>query len=342
MRRTVLAVALGALWVTTFGILDLVERDVAFFGSLSIAAIGVSLFASARAAFFVWAYAFGWVVALGVGPGDPRWGRLHLLRIAVNLLIGGSAVAIAYARERREHHLEVVSDVATAAQRALLRELPPRIDGAQTAARYISAAEDALVGGDFYEAMATPQGMRMIVGDVVGRGLDAVGLAGLVLGGFREAALSSADLAELARRLDATVQAFADGDEYATAVLAEFRGREVRLVSCGHPFPLLLDGAEPPTDLVLPTDLPLGYGVDPVVTPRTMRQGERLLFFTDGLSEARDGRGRFFDPTVDGASALAEHDPDAALDRLLAQLEAHTGGRFQDDVALVLVEPGER
>lgn len=340
MRRTVVAVVLAVIWITVFGYLDSISSDITFFGTLSLAAVGVSLFASARTALVVWLYAFAWNLAVGAGGG--RFTEVHLLRIAISAFIGGSAVAIAFLRERREHRYEVVSDVAVVAQRALLREIPPRIDGARIAARYISAAEAALVGGDFYEAMATPQGMRIIVGDVVGRGLDAVGLAGLVLGGFREAALSSADLAELARRLDATVRAFVEDDGYATAILAEFRGREVRLVSCGHPFPLLLDGAEPPADLVLPTGLPLGYGADPVVTPRTMRAGERLLFFTDGLSEARDGRDRFFDPAVDGAAALAERDPDAALDRLLTLLDAHHGGRLQDDVALLLVEPGER
>lgn len=341
MRRTVLAVALGVLWVTAFGLLDLNTPSVAFFGSLSLAAVGVALFASARAAAVVWIYAFVWILALGVGPEIEPWSGLHLFRISLNLLIGGGAVSVAFLREGREHRFDAVSDVALAVQRALLRRLPSRIDGARITARYVSATESALVGGDFYEAVGTPHGLRVIIGDVVGRGLDAVGLAALVVGGFREAALSSADLPELARRLDATVQAFAEGDEYATALLAELRGREVRLVSCGHPFPVLLDGRETPVALELPTALPLGYGSEPEVTPRTLRQGERLLLYTDGLSEARDAHGRFFDPLHDGVAALAEADPDVALDRLLGSLAAHTG-HLDDDVAVVILEPGER
>lgn len=340
MRRTTLAVTLGVLWVTTFGILDARFPNVSFFGSLSIAAIGVSLFASGRAAFVIWIYGFTW--ALGLGVEGQRWTDLHFLRLAVAAFLGASAVGIAFAREAREHRFEVVTDVALAVQRALLRSLPERIDGARVAARYVSAAEGALVGGDFFEAVETPHGLRIIVGDVVGRGLEAVGLAGLVLGAFREAALSAPDLCDLARRLDGTVRAFTERDEYATAMLAEFRGPEVRLVSCGHPFPVLLDGAEPPVSIPLPTSLPLGYGSDPVLTARRLRAGERLLLYTDGLTEGRDAGGRFFDIARDGGEALASPDPDVALDRLLDRLAAHVDGDLDDDVAVLLVEPAER
>lgn len=340
MRRTVVAVALGVLWITTFGLLDALSPAITFFGSLSIAAVGVSLFAPARVAFLVWVYAFAWNLYAGVD--GVRWSSLHFLRLGISAFVGGSAIAIAVLRERREHRMQVVTDVAVTAQRALLRVLPARIGGVGVEARYVSAAEEALVGGDFYEVAPTPHGVRVIIGDVAGRGLPAVSLAGLVLGGFREAALSAPDLGDLARRLDATVRAYVSGDEYATAALVELRGREARFVSCGHPLPLLLDGGHEPLPLALPTSLPLGYGAEPDVVARTLREGERILLYTDGLSEARDAAGRFFDVRTDGAAALANGDPAAALDGLLGDLVAHLDGRLEDDVALVLLEPAER
>lgn len=342
MRRSALVVVLGFVWITGFGTLDAVYPQLSFYGVLSLAAVGASLFTSARLAALIWVYGFTW--SLFLGADGAHWSRFHFLRLFLSAFLGGSAVAIALIRERREHTLEVVTDVALASQRALLREIPPRVDGARIAVRYVSAAEDALVGGDFFEAVSTSHGLRVIVGDVVGRGLDAVGLAGLVLGGFREASLSAPDLPDLARRLDQTVQAFTEGDDFATALIVELRGRELHLVSCGHPYPMLLDGANhPPAPIEIPNNLPLGYGVGPpVAAARRLRDGERLLLYTDGLSEGRDPEGRFFDIAQDGGEALGEHDPDVALDALIDRLERHVGGGFEDDVAVMIVEPAER
>lgn len=338
MRRTILVLALAFAWITTFGVLDAVYPQLSFYGTLSLAAVGASLFASWRLATLIWAYGFTW--SLFLGADGEYWSRFHFLRIFLSMFIGGSAIFIAFIRERREHSFEVVSGVAMAAQKALLREVPARIGGARVAARWRSAAEDSLVGGDFFEAVVTRYGLRLIVGDVAGRGLDAVGLAGLVLGGFREAALSADDLAELARRLDETVEAYTDRDEYATAVLVELNGREMSAVSCGHPFPFLLDGERhPPVPIELPTNLPLGYGSDPLPSSRTLRQGERLLLYTDGLSESRDADGRFFDVATDGAEALRIEDPAAALDALISTVERYSEAPSKDDIALLIVEP---
>jgi hypothetical protein len=77
--------------------------------------------------------------------------------------------------------------VAEVAQRAILRPIPARLGAMSFATRYLSAAEEALIGGDFYDAAFTPHGLRLITGDVRGKGLPAVQLASVVLGCFREA-----------------------------------------------------------------------------------------------------------------------------------------------------------
>lgn len=335
VRRPTMVLLAAVVWVTAFGALDLVTRDLSLFGTLSLAAVGTALFCPPAYAAVIGAYAFAWSIVLGV-EGD-YFTPLHLLRLGISLFVVVSAIVLATVRERRERSYARLEDVALAAQRALLRPIPERVGPTRLAARYRSAAEGALVGGDFYEAVLTPFGVRIIVGDVVGRGLDAVGLSGLILGGFREAALTAPDLVALAHRLDGMTTVYGRGTDFATALLAELADGEVRLASCGHPSPLLVGPGASATPLELPPTLPLGYGATP--RPRTVAilPGQRLLLYTDGIAEARDADGRFFDLEAEAGRALADESAEEGLDRLLDRLDAFAGGALRDDVALLVV-----
>ena len=104
---------------------------------------------------------------------------------------------------RQEQRIAEVSSVAEAAQRAVLRPPPPRLGPLGFDVAYVAAAAEAKVGGDLYEAVATREhGIRVIMGDVRGKGLGAVELAADVLGMFREQAHEACTLAGLAARLD--------------------------------------------------------------------------------------------------------------------------------------------
>jgi serine phosphatase RsbU (regulator of sigma subunit) len=83
----------------------------------------------------------------------------------------------------------------------------------------VSATANALIGGDLYEAVSTPHGVRIIIGDVRGKGLDAVQLAATVLGAFRQAAAVQPDLPSLVKAIDAVVSAVTGDEDFVTALL---------------------------------------------------------------------------------------------------------------------------
>ena len=269
--------------------------------------------------------------------GSADW----LVRVGLCLLLGLLGVQGAALRQRREGSLQRMTVIAETAQRAVLRSMPTAIGSVGLAARYVSATAEALVGGDLYEVAATPFGIRVIIGDVRGKGLEAVQTAAAVLGAFRAAAFTEPDPGALARSIDQTLKRLMEDEEFVTAIVGEFQGDRVTIANCGHHPPLLvvaddvtvLDDGEP--------TVPLGLGSQPDVFDHAWPVGARILFYTDGLVEARDGRGEFF-PLDDHAAELGDGSVEEALDHLVDHLLAWGGRRMDDDLALVLAESEPR
>ncbi|NHC47536.1 PP2C family protein-serine/threonine phosphatase [Motilibacter aurantiacus] len=252
-----------------------------------------------------------------------------------------TAALAATVRQLNDRRLREITDIAEAAQAAILRPPPERSGALRFAARYRSATASASVGGDFYDVLATPYGVRLIVGDVRGKGLDAVRLASAVLGSFREAVFTAgSDLARVARIVsDSTARSMAIED-FVTAVLVELddEGRGW-LVNCGHPAPLRLTSTGEVRVLEPhPPQPPLGLVTAPVGEEVALAPGERLLLFTDGLVEARDSSGRFFDLEQAVRRIGARRSREDALDALLDAVDAHSNGARGDDTAVLLVE----
>jgi sigma-B regulation protein RsbU (phosphoserine phosphatase) len=318
--------------------LDIVFAEIALSASYAVAAVVAAAMTTVRRTVQVAVLS----VALSALSGlwNEAFGSLDwALRLFLTLGLGALAVLSARIRTRRERELRHMTVIAETAQRALLRSMPSAVGSVGFAARYVSATREALVGGDLYEVAASPFGVRVIVGDVRGKGLDAVQMAGTVLGAFRRSAFTQPSLAAIATDLDAVVTAVADDEDFVTAVLAEFHDdHTMTLVNCGHHPPVLVAGPDEvalvPTGDPVP---PLGLGSVPRPVTSRWPGGSRLLIYTDGLVEARDRRGAFF-PLVDHAPALGDGSLDDALDGLLARLVDHAGRRLDDDMALVLVE----
>jgi phosphoserine phosphatase RsbU/P len=270
-------------------------------------------------------------------PGPPGGGPPHL---SVPVLLAAFAVANSALRTAAQRRLSQVRAVARVAQSALLREVPATVTAGRLASRYVSAAAEARVGGDLLEVVPDTARPRWLIGDARGNGLPAVRLASVAMTSFRDAcAQPGLSLPEIARVVDRSVTRAADDEDFVTAVFAELDPHGwLQLVTCGHPPPLRLtaDGSlQALTPRAYAT--PLGLHPDLQTSTFTISPGDRLVFYTDGLLEARDRAGRHF-RLEDCADMLRHPDLQAAADGLLDRLLAHTKRKLDDDVALFLLE----
>jgi serine phosphatase RsbU (regulator of sigma subunit) len=242
-------------------------------------------------------------------------------------------------RITRAVRLARVESVAEAAQRAVLPDLPEREGSAVVAGWYVSATEEALIGGDFYDVMGYQQCARWIIGDVRGKGIGAVRMAAAVLGAFRESAGRVDSLSEVATRVEERVSSLASGEDFVTGLIGELSpDGTVRLVNCGHPPPLqITSGALVPLHMGRPS---LPFGVNPafITESFTLTPGDCLWCFTDGVPEARTAFGRFvkLDKLAQGlAGAGAATTALTIRERLSAEL---VNNRFEDDTAVLVIQ----
>ncbi|BFU48093.1 PP2C family protein-serine/threonine phosphatase [Krasilnikovia sp. MM14-A1004] len=310
-------------------------RDVNFVGLLAAVPFLAAVFASWQTVLGVGALAA--VVGTIFAGSYGRFDMVGMVNVLGVMLATGIAASVATIRQRQADRIAELLRLAAVAQQAVLRPIGPQVGSLAVAGRYISASAAADIGGDLYEALDTPYGVRIIIGDVRGKGLDAVRLASIVLGSYRHVAYERADLRAIVADLDRAVARSVGDEDFVTAALVEERGGTLTIVNCGHPAPLLLRrgqviALEPPAPAP-----PLGFM--PVARPRVERlePGDRLLLFTDGLGEARR-EGEFF-PTADRAWRLLGHgtvgDGLASLETALVDW---VHGRLDDDIALVLLE----
>lgn len=221
-------------------------------------------------------------------------------------------------------------------QRALLPANIPRIRGWDVATHY-SPAGDQEVGGDFYDVLEVSGGRyAAVVGDVMGRGLDAAASMAQVRSTVRAYAVEDPDPVAVFRRVDAFF-ASTRLDQLVTMVYLLFdpAGDTVQLASAGHLPPLLVQGAGARSVTIKPADPPFGVG-RPDRHPLTVRldRGDALVLITDGLVERR---GEDIDEGIGRILTAAPASSAVPADELLARILAATEHRGHDDDVTVLV-----
>ncbi|MDT0321287.1 PP2C family protein-serine/threonine phosphatase [Streptomyces millisiae] len=284
---------------------------------------------------------------------EPSVGEA-IVKVTTVATISALAVVVNRIVARRDRRLASAREVAEAVQRAVVPEPPDRAGTLRVATRYQAAQRDTLIGGDLYAVRETPFGVRLLVGDVRGKGLAATEAVAVILGAFREVADREPELAEVAAYLEAALvrereqRAPLDPVEgFTTAVLAEVpreRPVTVRILNRGHPQPVLLTPDGDACYLEAEPALPLGLG-DLLPTPMgrvrstPFPPGSHLLLYTDGVSEARDEHGVFFDP-VEDLNGRSFPGPGLLLDRVVADVVKHST-RLNDDMALLALHHPE-
>ncbi|WP_395293075.1 PP2C family protein-serine/threonine phosphatase [Kitasatospora hibisci] len=226
--------------------------------------------------------------------------------------------------------------------------LPPRTIGTRsaTSSAVLEPAYD--VGGDAFDHSMIGNVLHLSVFDAMGHDLAAGGTSAVALAACRSTRRAGGSLAEVARTIDRTLVEWIPG-RLLTAVLADLDTTTGRLawVNCGHPPPLLVRARRVlPEALSRRAQLPLGLGFHSDTAPVThhtgLQPGDRLLVYTDGVTEARSASGELYgeERLVDTVvQHMAGGDPaPEALRRLIHSLTAHQDHRLRDDATIVLAE----
>lgn len=273
-------------------------------------------------------------------------------QIAATAVISLLIVIFCHRREVRNRELDQVRSVAKATQRVVLRPLPHRMGPLRIESLYLAAEDEAQIGGDLYAATRTETGARVIIGDVRGKGMTAISDASALMGAFREAAHRCADLDELADTLENSVcrhlaEQVSDADpecheHFVTALMLDILDQDsmARMISFGHPPPLLLRGHHVTTLHVRHPYPPLGMGLPRIgcwVDTFTFEDDDTLLLYTDGAIEARN-RDREFYPLTERVAQWTDSGPEALLDHIREDFLAHVGGRLADDAAMLVIQ----
>ncbi|MFD5228790.1 SpoIIE family protein phosphatase [Streptomyces qaidamensis] len=275
----------------------------------------------------------------------PRHGFTGQDQALAMELVSRTAVAVDNARRYAHEH-----GVALALQRSLLPRRLPEATAAEVAHRYVPAAGPLGVGGDWYDVIPL-SGARvgLVVGDVVGHGLDAAATMGRLRTTVR--ALAALDLTpdELLARLDDLVAqahigihrpsapSFEDPALGATCLYGVYDpvSGTFSVASAGHPSPVVAVTGQSATPLDLPVGPPLGIGGLPFEsTDIHLPKGSRIALYTDGLVQDRDqdadvGLKALTRAMDRGRTSLAE-----TCDSIIA---ARSDGLAEDDAALLLV-----
>ncbi|WP_433721465.1 SpoIIE family protein phosphatase [Actinoplanes sp. CA-051413] len=266
------------------------------------------------------------------GPdGPPEPVLLTQLARLVGLRLGNARL---YEAEHR---------IASTLQHSLLPQSLPRVPGAIVASRYLPGSTEAEVGGDWYDVILAPDNqLFLVIGDVVGKGVQAAAGMGQLRNALRAYILEGFDCGEALTRLNRLVDNLGRR-QFATVVCVRFdtRNRELHYSSAGHPSPMLAAPGEK-GELLYSSALgpPIGALKDvtyPTLTA-ALEPGHRLLLYTDGLVEDRRvGIDRGLEEVSAELAEPAEHVEDL-LDRLLDKAARQTR---RDDIALLALQATE-
>ena len=252
----------------------------------------------------------------------------------VEALAGQAAQAL-----DRASAYESEQSIAETLQRSVLPASLPRVEGMQLAARYLPGTAGVAVGGDWFDAIRLQDGqLGLVVGDVVGKGVQAAATMGQLRNGLRAFSLDRMKPSSTLTRLNRLAEEVME-TAFATVVYVVIDGeaRVCRYTSAGHPPPLIAFPDGRVEFLEGGRGLPLGAGTDTRYTQEIvdLPVGTTLVLYTDGLVERR---GESIDVGLDRlclAVSEGPREPEQLVEHLIREL---VGSRERgDDIALLAV-----
>ncbi len=261
--------------------------------------------------------------------------------------ICGASAIVRDVADRKRAELELTRlyqqqrHIALTLQRSLMGS-PPDIPGMRTASRYLASTEGAGVGGDWFDLVPLGAGrIGVIVGDVMGRGLEAAAVMGQLRSAAHALAKTGMPPRQLMQALDSVVADLPDQLVTCCYLVIDPHVGEVSICSAGHLPALLVSPDNTVRELLAPVSVPLGVGDVPhQQATLTVPPGSTLVLYTDGLVETPES-----DLDVQIASLAAElerafirtPDLEVVADRVLRAMLPGTD-RYSDDVTLLLAQ----
>lgn len=217
-----------------------------------------------------------------------------------------------------------------------------QVKGISAEGIYSSATADAFVGGDFYSMIKLP-GRRacIIMGDVSGKGIEAASISSAVKTALSAYAWEGRTPARMVATLNEFLLGFSRVETFATLFvgIVDLATSSLMYCSAGHPPAILVSAQSGEAELLDVQSGVVGAFHDMEYKNGTVRlhEGDILLLYTDGTTEARSPEGAFFGETGLRDMIMDEvpRGFDGLLDRFLSTLDRYTGQRLDDDVAMV-------
>ena len=215
---------------------------------------------------------------------------LHVVATEAASLIENARLVQAE-EESRRYQQELA--IAASIQQRLMAVTIPEVPFARLCGKNLSCKE---IGGDFFDAVNTQDGLALVLADVAGKGVSAALLASTLQGMIYSQLVARMPLTDIVDAANRFLTSKRIGEKYATVIIARLRhDGELEFVNCGHIPPLLVCGGE----VIRPShgNLPVGLLPDAVYESDrySLHAGDRLVLVTDGVTEAENAEGEFFD-----------------------------------------------
>ena len=215
---------------------------------------------------------------------------LHVVATEAASLIENARLVQAE-EESRRYQQEL--SIAASIQQRLMAVTIPEVPYARLSGKNLSCKE---IGGDFFDAVNTDDGLAIVLADVAGKGVSAALLASTLQGMIYSQLVARMPLTEIVGAANRFLTSKRIGEKYATVIIARLRrDGDLEYVNCGHVPPLLVCGGE----VIRPSHGCLPVGLLPDATYESDRYslhaGDRLVLVTDGVTEAENAEGEFFD-----------------------------------------------